>query len=116
FNDISIVSAGVSQVAQQFGGPAGTAVAVVATTIDQGAALGADLAGAREEAFASAAKSAEADATGDKAFLGQLATEVAALIDATKGNERSLGQALDDVAAAMETSARSLAAPFAVKG
>ena len=113
---VSVVSGVVSQVAEQIGGPAGTAVAVVASTVDQGAELGADLAGAREEAFASTAKSAEADAAGDKTSLGRLATDVASLVDAAKSNDASLGRALDDLAGAMESSARTLTTPFAVKG
>jgi hypothetical protein len=115
-NDVSIVSAAVSQVAEKVGGPAGTAVAVVASTVDEGAELGADLAGAREEAFASAAKSAEADAAGDKTSLGRLATDVTSLVDAAKSNDESLGRALDDVAGAIESSARTLTTPFAVRG
>jgi hypothetical protein len=114
--DVSVVGAAVSQVAEAIGGPCATAVAVVASTIDQGAELGADLAGAREECFAAAAKSAEADATSDKASLGRLATDVASLVDAAKANDQSVGRALDDVAGAIETSARTLATPFAVRG
>jgi hypothetical protein len=113
---VSVVAAAVSQVAEDIGGAAGTAVAVVASGVDEGADLASDLAGAREESFAATAKNAEADALSSKSDLGRLGTQAESLIDDAKTSSDSLGQALDDIASALSTNDRTLVATVAVKG
>jgi hypothetical protein len=114
--DISVVAAVVSQTAQELGGPVGVAVAAVASGVDEGANLGADLAGAREETFAAAAKGAEADALASKNDLGRLQTQVTTLLDNAKSSDQSLGRALDDVAGALSINGQTLVTSVAVKG
>jgi hypothetical protein len=115
-DEISVVGAAVSQAAQDIGGPVGTAVAAVAISVDQGAELGADLAGAREETFAATAKNAEADSLVSKTDLGRFQTQVEALIDNAKSSDQSLGSALDDIAGALSTNDQTLVTSAAVKG
>ncbi len=114
--EISVVAAAVSEVSEEIGGPVGAKVSVVASSVDEGAALGAELAAARGESFAATAKSAEADAVADKAALARLQSDVAKRVDGAKCDDQTLSRALTVVAGALVNRAASLVTATAVKG
>lgn len=115
-DQLSAVVETIGEVAHQIGGQVGTAVAGVAATADEVVQIGAELAGARGQAFASDAADAHADATSSKNQIDQGERQVTASLDDTKSSEEALGRALASIASAILISDTATVSSTAPRG
>jgi len=108
FRDIALVSSGVAEAAEQFGGEGGAAVAAAATTVSSWATAGAALCHARGESFQADAQDARADATGLQGSVDALARRATVLTGDARDDVDSNARALHSVEGAIQIRQKTL--------